>query len=120
MRIASAVVLCLVAACYTERLTMPHGAEPVRAASTPSSREHICIDQCAGSPWVREPYLLIIDGVVNGVPGDSVRARLAMQTLDPNDVESVEILSAPRASQLYGTNPCSAIVVTTKHARTRR
>lgn len=96
MRIVFPVALTVLTACSADSVLAPP-----RVAPTIHIRET--------SP-VRPPYGVVIDGV----RGDS----LQLAQLNPDDIETVEVIKGPPASQLYGTHPCPEVVVivTTKHA----
>ena len=107
MRIRCLLVLCGAVACSADELTMP------RVTPTPQPLTRVCIDNCSDHHPVREPYLMVIDGIHYHVPEDSLRVRISLEHLQPDDIEMIEIFEGASAAQLYGTlGP--AIAVTTK------
>lgn len=66
-----------------------------------------------GSRYFNETPLFVVDGV----PQDSVQLR----TLNPNDIESIDVLKDAAASALYGCHASrGVIIITTKNAKLKK
>jgi len=106
MRPACTLALALITGCLAEQVAGPVATMASPRAERIEIRETRTLSGSVG---------LVVDGIAFGWwPRDSAR----LVALKPDDIENIEIIKGPAASQLYPAFHCSAIVIVTTKCST--
>jgi hypothetical protein len=99
----AATVLLTVAACQTSAPALDREPTIEIAADGSAQPGFPHMERIRG---MADAYLLFVDGERVDVPD----ARAALAAMDPNDIESIEIIKGPAAANLYGADAMGGVI----------